>query len=401
MMNDTLPTRPLLTFEFVGLCLVGFLAFCNLTVFYDLFHYLQTLGIPAEMHGLVIGAYSLTAMILYLTVSPFVNAANASRFMIIGMALLAGSNIAYLTIDSFYGLLTLRIISGAGQFFMGAGTMALFVSVIPPERSGHAFGIYSIAMLMAYGLVPAIMDLLAPHIPSPPYGYASATLSLIPAVYVTLTVQRRQKNRTRGIIPPPTHVSLADIRANLTQMPIALLILLNMFYFANWSSLFFLFKGFALKQHILNVGSFFSAQMGTMIIVRLLGGRLFDALNKVRLVIGSFLVVAVGHLTLGHLPGNWAVPLVGFLFGAGMGAGYPAINGLMFQLSPPRFRPLNANMMLFAVQAGFFIGPVIGGALVARHSYAGYFHASILFSIAAALTCVPLLYIGSDAAAAT
>ena len=54
----------LLTFEFIGLCLVTFLALCNVTVFYNLFNYLQTLGIPVELRGPVIGTYALTAMVL-------------------------------------------------------------------------------------------------------------------------------------------------------------------------------------------------------------------------------------------------------------------------------------------------------------------------------------------------
>lgn len=389
-MPESSASRPLFTFEFIGLCIVAFLSVCNITVFYDLFNYLQSLMIPAELRGIVIGSYSLTAMLLYLTVSPFVNAANAPRFMISGMVILAASSLAYLAVHSLWGLIALRIMSGAGQFFMGAGTMALFVSVIPAERSGYAFGIYSVALLMAYGLVPAVMDALAPYIPSPPYGYAGATLSLIPAAYIVIKVRRQQRIRSSSTTHPSPRMSWPDIRANLTKVPIALLILLNISYFSNWSSLFFLFKGFAHEQHIQNVGSFFSVQMGTMIIIRLLGGRLFDDLDKARLMMGSFLTVAIGHFALGHLSGTWGVPLVGFLFGAGMGAGYPAINGLMFQISPARFRPLNANLMLFAVQAGFFVGPVVGGALVARYHYSGYFHASIALSIMAALVCTLL-----------
>lgn len=390
MQHDQSP-RKLLSFEFTGLCIVGFLAVCNLTVFYDLFHYLQMLGVPAELRGLVIGAYSLTAMLLYLTVSPFVNAANAPRVMLLGMAILAACGLAYLGVHSLPGLLALRILGGTGQFFMGAGTMAMFVAVIPQERSGHAFGIYSIAMLAAYGVVPTLMDAIAPLIKSPPHGYAAATLSLIPAACITVQVRRRHRRRLEQAEQIVRQLTWTDIRANITKLPIALLILLNMIYFANWSSLFFLFKGFAHEQQLGNVGSFFSAQMGTMVVIRLLAGRLFDMVDKTKLVMGSFLTVAGGYLALNHLPGVWAVPLVGMLFGAGMGAGYPAINGLMFQLSPQRFRSLNANLMMFAVQAGFFVGPVIGGALVAHSHYSGYFNASIALSITAALAGCMLL----------
>ena len=117
---------------------------------------------------------------------------------------------------------------------------------------------------------------------------------------------------------------------------------------------------------------------------------MFDVINKVWLVGICFIIVGLGHLALDHLPGLWAVPFVGVLFGLGMGLGYPAINGLMLQISAPHFRSLNANLMLFAVQAGFFLGPVLGGALVANWNYHGYFLASSCLAFVAAALSVAL-----------
>ena len=369
--------RRLLSFDFVGLCAVSFLAFCNVTVFYDLFGYLQTLGIPTHLRGVVIGGYSLTAMVLYLVASPFLGPANAPRTMLLGIAVLGLTGLAYFLVHSFWGLLALRMLNGAGQFCLGAGAMALFVAVIPPERSGQAFGIYSVAILVAYALVPAAMDALAPLVPTPPHAYAAATVLLLPAAWIVRRIRGRHAELAR-VAPPRGHLpAWADLRESLTRPEVALLLALNMAYFANWSSLFFLFKGFARERGIPNVGAFFAVQTGLMIAIRLLAGRLFDAFDKVWLMAASFGAIAVGHLALDHLPGIWAVPLLGGLFGIGLGAGYPAINGLMFEISPPRFRALTANLMLFAVQAGFFLGPVIGGALLARGGYSSYFRASV------------------------
>ncbi|HET6460748.1 MAG TPA: MFS transporter [Syntrophales bacterium] len=69
------------------------------------------------------------------------------------------------------------------------------------------------------------------------------------------------------------------------------------------------------------------------------------------------------------------------IFGVGMGTEQPTFHALMFEVSPPRFRPLSANMILFSTQAGFFLGPIFGGALIARWGYHGYF----LFSVGLAL----------------
>jgi MFS family permease len=382
-------TRKLLTFEFLGLCVVIFLAFCNVTVFYNLFNYLQTIGIPADLRGLVVGSYSLTAMLLYLLVSPFLTPANATRTMLLGIAVVTLCGLSYLSVFSFWGLLGLRIINGFGQFLMSAGAMTLFVSVIPKERSGQAFAIYSVAILLPFAAVPAVMDALVFFIPTPPHGYAGATVTLIPAIWIVLHIRRRRLEQS-GMTERKHLPAWSDIRANVTQLPVALLLLLNAIYIINWSSMFFLIKGFADQQGIINVGSFFAVQTGLMIAFRLLGGRLFDAFDKARVVVATFVVIAIGHLALDNLPGAWAISLVAIIFGVGMGMGQPAFHGLMFEISPPRFRPLNANLILFATQAGFFLGPVLGGALVVRWGYHGYFLFSVGLALAAAFISILL-----------
>ncbi|MCX5836074.1 MAG: MFS transporter [Deltaproteobacteria bacterium] len=381
--------RKLLTFEFLGLCVVTFVAICNVTVFYNLFNHLWTLGIPADQGGLVIGSYSLTAMVLYLLVSPFLTAANAPRTMLLGMAVVALCGMNYLFIHSFWGLLGLRMMNGFGQFLMGAGAMTLLVSVIPKEKSGQAFAIYSVAILLPFGAVPAVMDALAFFIPTPPHGYAGATVTLIPAVWIVWHIRRRRGEQS-GMVERKHIPAWSDIRANITQLPVALLLLLNTIYIINWSSMFFLFKGFADQQGIINVGAFFTVQMGLMIVLRLLAGRLIDTVDKTRMVMAMFAVIALGHLALDNLPGAWAIPLVALIFGVGMGMGQPTIHSLMFEVTAPNFRPLNANLMLFSTQAGFFLGPVLGGALIVRWGYHGYFLFSIGLALAAVFIGIPL-----------
>ena len=389
MTHAMIKTHKLLTFEFLGLCFVTFVVYCNISVFYNLFDYLRTLGMPADLRGLVIGAYSLTAMFLYLLVSPFLTPANAPRAMLSGMVVLALCGFGYFFIHSFWGLLVLRMVNGLGQFLMGAGTMALFVTVIPQEKSGQAFAIYSVAMLLSFGTVPTVMDALISFIPTPPHGYAGATVMLLPAALVTWQISRRRCKQAAAV-ERQTFPGWAVIRANITQLPVALLLLLNIIYMMNWSSMLFLFKGFADQKGIGNVGAFFTVQMGLMIVMRLLAGRIFDAIDKAWMLAATFAVIALGHLGLDYLPGPWAISLVALVFGAGMGMGNPSLNGLMLEVSAPRFRPLNANLMLFAVQGGYSFGPALGGALVGRWGYHGYFLSSIGLALAATLLLVPL-----------
>lgn len=381
-------SRPLLGFEFIGLCVVAFLAVANGTSYYNLFGHLEGLGVPGGLRGVVVGAYSLTAMALYLLASPFITPRVAPRVMLGGIAVLVAGGLGWLVVRSFWALLLLRAFCGAGHFLMGAGATALLVTVIPAARSGQAFGLYSVAILLAYGIVPAAMDAIVPWLGSPPRGYAAATLALLPAAWIVLRLRRRIPGPAPQR-PPPGRTPHAELWANVSRPPVALLLLLNVAYFTNWSSLYYLYKGFAEERQLGNVGSFLSVLTAVMVLIRLVAGRLFDRFHKARLAAVSFGVIAVSHLALRHLPGG-AVPLVGALFGLGLGADYPALNGLMFDLSEPRLRPQNANLMLFAVQAGSFLGPAAGGALVVARGYPSYFLAAAGLAVLSAAASAAL-----------
>jgi len=375
--------RKLLGFEFTSLCLIAFLAIANGTAYYDLFGHLASLGVPAELRGLVVGAYPLVAMLLYLLASPFLDARRAPGAMLAGIAILVAGGVSFLVVRSFWGLFLLRAACGAGGFLLGSGAMALLVTVIPPDRSGEAFGIYSVAILAAYGVVPAAMDAAVPRFTGVTQAYALAGLALLPAVGLVFALRRRIRPPPPGADGEPHLPSFADVRETLGSTRLRRALALGVAYFANWSSLYYLFKGFATERGLGNVGVFFSVLTAVMIGIRLVGGRLFDRFDKARLAAFSFGMIALGHLALAILPIG-AAPLLGAFFGLGLGAGYPALNGLVFELSEPRFRPLNANLMMFTVQLGSFLGPAVGGALVARAGYPGYFGSSILLGLGSA-----------------
>jgi MFS family permease len=68
------------------------------------------------------------------------------------------------------------------------------------------------------------------------------------------------------------------------------------------------------------------------------------------------------------------------LYGTGMALTMPLVNASMQHISPPRLRAFNANLLMVAVDAGFFAGPFIGGMLLA----AGWTHGG-LFCVGGAM----------------
>ncbi len=373
--------KRLLNFQFVGINGVFFFTFGTIAVFYNLFNYLQSLGIPEETAGLLVGVYSLTGMALYMVVIPCMNARRAPLSMLAGLIILGLSTLAYPWALSWQAVLLLRMLNGAGAFLVMAAGLTLMVEVIPEHKSGQAFALHSVNILIPYALVPTLMDWLEPLFASAAHGYAAIAGTLVPALGLVLVIRRRRQSGPADTAPGPT---IFGARDNLTRLPVITLLLLNTVYFINWAGLFFLFKGFALQIGLDNVGRFFGIQMLLMALIRLVAGSLFDRLNKAYIVAVSFTILAAGHMGMRWFPLPQAMPVMAVVFGLGMGIGFPPLNALMFHISAPRFRALNANLMMLAVHAGHFMGPALGGWLVARTGYGGYFGMEVILNLVAA-----------------
>ncbi len=366
----TQPKARIFTFEFVGLCLMIFLSYCNITVFYSLYVYLQALGVPESWRGLLIGASSLATMAGYLFVSPFLTVRNAARTAGTGILVLCGCGLAYLHAASPPALLAVRLSNGLGVALVSAGAMTMLVAVIPPTRTGQAFGMYSVAMLLPYSIVPPVFDWLSPAVVSYPQGYAGMALALVPALLVVAVLGRRVAARPQHA--PALRPSLAAMARNARKRPIAQLLAVNAVYYLSFASLFFLAKSLFLSRGLAHVGVFFSIQTSCMILLRVFANRVFDVAPKILLIRFCYLVTGATFVLLFFAHGPAVTFAAAALLGLGMGVGSPSLNAFMYELSEPAYRGLNANLMMLSLQAGSFLGPILGGAAVAAVGYGGF-----------------------------
>jgi len=364
------PSKRLVTADFVFICLLIFLTYCNHTVFYNLYVHLTQIGIPADWRGFLIGSSALSTIACFLFASPYLTARNAVGSALAGIALLLGCGFAYVYARSAPALLLVRLCSGAGIYLLSAACMTLLVLRIPPERSGQAFSIYSVALLLPYSLVPVACDAVAPLLPSLAHGYRDMSLLLLPGLLMVHALARSQK-RFAAQHPAARRISLGDMYRNAAHPPIALVLLLNTLYIVAFSSLFFLAKGLFQSRGYSNVGYYFTIQMLCMIAIRLLGNHLFDRVRKVRLIRASFALAAVSFALAAHAQSLWGLYASSLLMGLGMGLSSPALYGLMFTISEPRYKTVDSNLMLLSLQIGHFLGPLLGAWAMQRLGYSG------------------------------
>jgi len=354
----------LFTKEFLALNGVAFLTFCNMAVFFQFYLYLHSLPIASDGYGFLIALFSITGLILRPVISPFLHSGNARIWMMISAAGVIASLWSYNLANHFWSMSLVRAVHGVAYVVLGVALNACLVGLIPPSKSGQAFGLVTVITLLPFAVIPPLLDMVTHRL-----GGFVAVLNLGAVLMLlifplSLLVKTPVEQRISG-----QHITHHDWVNNLKDRQVSILFLLMLLLYSSFTPVFFFLEGYAKKIGIPNPGLFFTLSTLSEIGVRLFAGSLFDRMNKVLLAAGSLAAIGVGYLALAHLAGPIMFYGLGIFLGLGWGVVMPVLSALMFDISPPHLRGLNTNLGVQMFQGGFFVGPLIGGLILAHWDF--------------------------------
>lgn len=380
-------SNKLLTRDFLVLNGLVFLGFCNIAVFFHFNRYLGTIGIDSDWIGFAIGIFSLPILVLRPVISPLLHPGNAKRWMAISASLLIGSLLLYHVARDVWSVTCVRLIHGAGYVIFTTAAVSKLVPSIPESRSGQAFGVLSVITILPYALIPPILEPLQRLFG----GFdrvldltALATVLSLPLLALLKDDARLQSSRSQ------TALKLTDIRENLRDYRIWILFAVSLLLWTSFTPVFYFVEAYSHGLRVENAGWFFTISTFTEIAVRLSGGRLFDRGDKPKILAGSFLFLLLAYLALVRASNPLELYALALAFGLGWGVAMPVLNGLIFDLSSPRFRALNTNLSYEMFQGGFFLGPIAGGFVLRTLGYGALFVSCGLCAALAAALLVPL-----------
>jgi predicted MFS family arabinose efflux permease len=378
------PPARLFTKEFLALNGIAFLTFCNMAIFFQFYRYLQTLPIGPEWQGFLIALFSITGLIIRPFISPFLHPGNARLWMLVSATGVTLTLWCYNLAGDFWSMALVRVGHGIAYVVLGAALNASLVSLIPPSRSGQAFGLVTVITLLPFAVVPPILDSVTRSWGGLlPVLNASALLMLL--VFPLSLAVKNTPVRDQVLASP--RLSLQDLTGNLKNRRVSVLLVIMLLLYSSFTPVFFFLEGYAREIGIANPGLFFTLSTVSEIGIRLAAGSLFDRMSKIPLIAGSLIAISLGYLALAHLPGETALYVLGIFLGLGWGIAMPVLNALMFDISPVHFRGLNTNLGVQMFQGGFFLGPLAGAFVLTHGNFRQlYYLCALLTLVAAALT---------------
>ncbi len=268
--------------------------------------------------------------------------------------------------------------------------MALVVQFIPKEKSAQGFGVVSLAALIPYAVMPVLAEQLLGHGIVECRLYAIISVMALPGIILLAAIKRRVeatlRERDRAVVQRP---SAREIKENLRERGVLLLLGVNVLIYFSHASVFYFMKNLFQSLDFGDVGWFFTVSSVVMIVVRVLGGGLFDRLNKTRVTSMFLLVLAALFVLFSRVESlPWFTLLAG-LYGLCLGVIMPLLNATMFVVSPAHLRGVNTNLSLFMMDAGYFLSPYLGGALLA-----GGWPLAALFQICTLFLLLSVAFVG-------
>lgn len=379
--QKTATPEKLWTAPFAAVNAIMFLAFCNMAVFFRFYAYLEELPIDKGFFGIIIGLFALVALIVRPIISPLLGVSNSRRWIAISCVAVVGSLLLYNLALSAWSMVVVRLVHGGAYVVMATASVAQLVNSIPPSRSGQAFGIMAVITLLPYAVVPplvdGLMDLLG--------GYLQVLNLTAALMLLILPLCLLLKGLSVGEAGSEERLSRSDMAKNLRDPRLLLLLGLALLVFTAFTPVFYFVERYATTLNIADAGWFFTISTCTEIAVRLFMGSWFDRGNKLVFLAVSLVMLIASYVALAVVQGEVLFFALAVGLGLGWGVAMPMINSLLFDISRPRFRAMNANLGLEMFQGGFLLGPLVGGWLLQDMGY------SVLFMGCAGLCLAALL----------
>lgn len=327
--------------------------------------YLKSLGFGNAEIGIIISAYSLSAIFLRPAAGRLYLSHGTKKLMLMGASLFLLAHPLYLVSDLLPIFILIRILHGAGTAFYSTASSIFVADVSPGARLAQAIGIYSSSISLSMGIAPALGTFLQQKLPFPILLIIPtiiALITIIAVMFIGKPVPLKSVEKSRPLreilfnkhvfVPGITWVTCSFTLGTITAfLPLYVLVIPGT-----------------------NSAEFFVAYSLALISVRLGGGSLSDRYGRVKVIIPSMLLICAGVFGLSVVHSVGPLVLFALIYGIGFGLGWPTMSALVIDHAGASDRGMAIGIFSSSVDIGFFLGAslmgVVSGKLGFSHMFA-------------------------------
>jgi MFS family permease len=337
--------------------------------------YLLRLGCTEAGIGLLVGALSVSSLILRPLVGRALLKIHERKFMIVGAILYALSSIAYLIAKPFWPFLIVRVFQGIGLALFATASFTLIIRISPEAHRGQSLSYFYLAINIAFALAPSFGMLLINQFSFTVLFLVCLGLSLC-SLFITFKLGERRVDLSEE--PSIQNQPFLSREA----LPAAIMAFMGSLI---WGAVTAFFPLYALSHGVSNPGLFFAALAITLVIARGFGGKIFDRYRRERVLLPCLAAQIIAMSLLAFSKNLPMFLLVAVIWGMGNAFLYPTLVAYATDLAGPSRGPAIGTYMALS-DFGAGMGAVIMGIILQFTSY------RIMFLCLALTGVINLLY---------
>jgi MFS family permease len=325
--------------------------------------------------GILVGALSVSSLILRPLVGRTLSRIRERDFMIAGTLIYALSSLAYIIAKPFWPFLIVRVVQGIGLALFATASFALIMRISPEAHRGQSLSYFYLAINIAFALAPSFGILLMNHFDFPILFLVCAAISFC-SLFITLRLEKKPAYSLED--PPVKHQPLLSREA----LPPAIMAFMGSLI---WGAVTAFVPLYALSQGVANPGLFFAALAVTLIAGRGLGGKILDIYPREKLLLPCLVAQIVAMTLLAFSHNLLMLIIVAVVWGMGNAFFYPTLVAYATDLAGPSRGPAIGTYLALS-DFGVGMGSVIMGIILELTSY------PIMFLCLALTGVINLLY---------
>ena len=316
--------------------------------------YVYDIGAPAQIVGMTVGAFAISAILVRPFIGPAFDAFNKKMILIISLLVIAVSTFLYSVATTVTAIFVIRLLHGAGLATSAALAQAMAADALPIQKMNSGISIVGLALAVSQAIGPivglALLDFVGFQ-----WAFRISALVIVGGLILACLI-KEPGNHVRK----PYQLKLDRMFSKGAVIPALMIALLSIPF--SCINAFIVIYGNLLG--IGGMGAYFAVYAGCLLATRPLFGSLSDKHGVQRIIpIGlCFFVASILVLTLAS---NLPLFLLAAAVGAcGYGAVIPLLQSLGFLCSPYDSRGAASNTTFLGLDAGNLVGPTIGGMIV-------------------------------------
>ncbi|OCA87549.1 MFS transporter [Bacillus sp. FJAT-27225] len=363
------------TRDFLLICLANFFVFLGFQMTLPTIPlFVEQLGGNDQMIGFVVGAFTLTALLVRPFAGQFLETLGRRFVFLTGLAIFVISVGAFGYVSGFLFLFLIRFIQGAGWGFSTTASGTIATDLIPPERRGEGMGYYGLSGNLALAMGPSLGLILAGSISFKTLFLICSGLGLA-ALLLSSTIRFKQVEKSAK-----TTVLKWDFYEKSALQPAVLMFFITVTFggIAAFLPLYTAQKGIG------GIEIYFLIYALALMVTRAFAGQLYDKKGHRAVIIPGTLLILLAMVLLAWLPNEAILYTAATLYGFGFGTIQPGLQAWSIERAPKNRRGM-ANATFFSFfDLGIGIGSLLFGQIGHVLGYSSIYWASavsVLFCI--------------------